>query len=176
MVSFNIQPLTTLMLVLTFFFLPDSLSGSTDSQSPCAFLFLLCFSLVLSHAALVACHRERCSFSSGSLPGSISSQLPRTLFFLLSASRLEHFVAVHLGRLAFDSLRVSAGHFLFGIMKQLFSKIYRTHLKCSMHSTPKSSPRKSNEMLYKCTEEHMNMLKSRHVHVGLAWTIATCRL
>ena len=57
----------------------------------------------------------------------------------------------HMSQLALDSLRVSAGHFLFGIMKQLFSKIY-IELASKVQYTLLQSARKSNEMLYKCTE------------------------
>ena len=151
MVLFNVQPHMTQTLVLTFFLSPGSLSGSTYTQSPWTLLFLLCFSPVFSLASLAANSRERCSSSSASclvLFLATSAVSPHERSCSTAASCLEHFVDPHLGRLALYTLTISAEHFNFGPTKQLFSKIYRTRLRGLTQSTP----RKSNEMLYKCTE------------------------
>ena len=111
-----------------------------------------CYSIqTLVLTLLRASHCERSCSSSAS---------PLVLFLAASAVRrqkrsssapdssLEHIVDACQGHL---TLRLSEGKcraFSSGIMKQLFSEIYRTHLNSSTHSTPS----KSSEMLHNCRE------------------------
>ena len=146
MVSFNVQPLTTLMLELTFFLSPDSFSGTLTASRRERFCFSFASHLVLSLAALAPSRQEQCSSSSASQLVfflSASAVICQERSFSSSACCLEHFVHAHLGHLALDSQRVSAGSFLFGIMKQLFSKIYGT-ASTVQHTTSKSKEAQQN--------------------------------